>query len=48
MRIAHVSWVLSRRGGGISPVVLDLAGAQREAGAGDVRVLESGIRRNGT
>lgn len=42
MRISHLSWVLSSRGGGIPPVVLALAEAQREAASHDVQVL--GIR----
>jgi poly(glycerol-phosphate) alpha-glucosyltransferase len=42
MRIAHVSWLLSRRGGGVAPAVLELARAQRELSRDDIHVL--GVR----
>jgi len=41
MRVAHVSWLLSRAGGGIPPVAFSLAAAERLQGL-DARVL--GVR----
>lgn len=38
MRIAHLSWLLSPRGGGIPPVMTALAGAQQAAG-NEIRVM---------